>query len=156
MNNIAKPYTDNNNRSRLKMRIMRGILIALCQPKPCPRRADVRPRKRLTARNINREKARRSRRFLPRLNPRLALYPSVGTSGLAPRRRALRPCASPRWAAHASPPHAPRSRNAQRPAPRDNRAGLWQEWFSKPQGKESAIRKVEGRGATTCRTPKNS
>ena len=28
----------------------------------------------------------------------------------------------------------------------DNRAGLWQEWFSKPQGKESAIRKVEGKG----------
>ena len=58
--------------------------------------------------------------------------------------------------ASAPPLHAPHPRNAQWPAPRDNRAGLWQEWFSKPQGKESAIRKVEGRGATTCRTPRKA
>ena len=72
---------------------------------------------------------------------------------------AHRVCAQPAHLApraSAPPPQAPRSRNAQRPALRDNRTGLWQEWFSKPQGKESAIRKVEGRGATACRTPRKA
>ena len=144
MNNTVKPFTENDDRSRVKMPKIRGIF------------DHAKPR---IISSYN-SRAEPSPHTLTRASapPHLA-QPACPASPPRLASPARRVCAQPaHFVPRASdpPPQAPRSRNAQRPALRDNRTGLWQEWFSKPQGKESAIRKVEGRGATTCRTPRKA